>query len=69
MLSIGEFSYQNWSHDGSPGTGFKNPNFHLVWVLYLISVTLNNIVMLNLLVAIITDTYCSVRDVKYQVAF
>ena len=46
-----------------------NANFNLTWILYLISVTFNNIVMLNLLIAIITDTYNEVRDVKFQVAF
>merc|ERR1740139_800228 len=69
MLSIGEFSTSNWDNDGTKGDTKKNPNYHLIWILYLISVTLNNIVLLNLLIAIITDTYCQVRDISQQVAF
>jgi hypothetical protein len=68
MLSIGEFSYSNWSNDGVE-VGFKNPNFHLIWVLYLISVTLNNIILLNLLIAIINETYGNIRDRAHEVAF
>merc|ERR1712190_564946 len=62
MLAIGEFDYKYWNKP-------ENPNFNLIWVLYLLSVTLNNIVMLNLLIAIITDTFMNVRDRKHEVAF
>jgi hypothetical protein len=67
MLSIGEFSTSGWNHDGQ--VGFRNPNFNLVWIVYLLSVTLNNIVMLNLLVAIINETYAEVSEISIEVAF
>jgi len=62
MLSIGNFDYKHWNNT-------ENPNFDLIWILYLLCVSLNCIVMLNLLIAIINDMYYKVREVKYEVAF
>jgi hypothetical protein len=62
MLSIGNFDYKGWN---SP----DNPNFNLIWMVYLLCITINLIVMLNLLIAIITDTYTTIREVKAEVGF
>ena len=47
---------------GSFNTGFPSTAYYLTWVLFMISTVLNVIVLMNLLIAIISDSFARVNS-------
>ena len=59
MLSLGEFDVDNF------GQNQKDP---VVWILFLLSTFIAQIIFLNMLIAVMGDTFEKVNEVKKQSA-
>jgi hypothetical protein len=57
LIALGEFNYDDYDDSGN-GT--------LAWVIFLVSTLLNCVVMLNLLIAIVSETFAAVLNEKIE---
>lgn len=61
MLALGEFGTDNFSAEGTP-------NGAILWILFIVATFLSQITILNMLIAIMGDTFDSVYENKAQAA-
>lgn len=61
MLALGEFGTDNFSADGSP-------NSTIIWCLFILATFITQITVLNMLIAIMGDTFDSVTENQEQAA-
>ena len=59
MLSLGEFTTDNYEEDGKDS---------LVWIMFILTTFITQITFLNMLIAIMGDTFARVSEVKEQSA-
>ena len=59
MLSLGEFSTDNYGEDAKDS---------LVWIVFILTTFITQITFLNMLIAIMGDTFARVSEVKEQSA-
>ena len=57
MIALGEFNYDDFDDSGN-GT--------LAWVIFFVSTLINCVVMLNLLIAIVSETFAAVLNEKIE---